>query len=72
MDANGDWFPADAAIDGDTVTLTADAVACPSVARYGWFGWGPAPLFNGVALPAAPFRTRPYGVACDPSTSVTD
>lgn len=62
MDADGAWFPADATIHGDTVALAADEVARPRAARYGWFGWGPAPLFNnvdGTMLPAAPFRARP-------------
>lgn len=35
-----------------------DSVTEPVSARYGWYSWGPAPLFNGDGLPAAPFQSR--------------
>lgn len=49
------WYPADALIEHDTVTLSCSSVSEPVAARYGWFSWGPTPLYNGDQLPAAPF-----------------
>jgi sialate O-acetylesterase len=49
---------AEAAIDGNTVVLTAAEVSQPEFVRYGWSGnrrW--ANLFNKNGLPAIPFRT---------------
>ena len=54
--SDGIYHRADARIEADTVVLHADAVSHPICARYGWFSWGPAPLFNAFGLPAAPFR----------------
>ena len=52
------YHPADAWIDGDSVIVESDAVTEPVSVRYGWYSWGPAPLFNGDGLPAAPFQSR--------------
>jgi sialate O-acetylesterase len=49
---------ADAVIEGNSVVLSADAVAKPVAVRYGWAGTHPwANLFNRDGLPALPFRT---------------
>jgi sialate O-acetylesterase len=46
-----------AAIDGDTVVVSAAAVKLPVAVRYAWADSPDANLFNGVGLPAAPFRS---------------
>jgi sialate O-acetylesterase len=51
------WVWADARIDGDTVVVTAPTVSHPIEVRYAWQSNPAATLFNGVGLPAAPFRT---------------
>ncbi|WP_418969645.1 sialate O-acetylesterase [Alloscardovia omnicolens] len=49
--------------DGEaTLVIACTAVPHPQHIRYGWFSWGPAPLFNAAHLPAAPFS-----VPCSPS-----
>jgi len=56
--ADQQFVVADATIDGDSVVVKSDKVAAPLAVRYAWanypFGCN---LFNGVGLPAAPFRT---------------
>jgi sialate O-acetylesterase len=52
------FYWAEAVIEGDTVVLSADAVAKPVAVRYGWAATHPwANLFNRDGLPALPFRT---------------
>jgi sialate O-acetylesterase len=55
--ADGKFVHAQARIDGATVVLTADGIAQPTAARYGWANNPPATLFNKDGLPASPFRT---------------
>jgi sialate O-acetylesterase len=55
--ADGKFFPATAAIEGETVVLTNANVPEPVQARYGWSDNPPASLFNRAGLPASPFRT---------------
>ncbi len=45
-----------AAIDGNTVTLTAQSVPRPVAVRFGWQDLSAAFLFNSDRLPAAPFH----------------
>ena len=56
--AKGQWHDAAATISGDTVVLTAPAVARPVAARY---AWAPRPakanLCNRDGFPALPFNT---------------
>ncbi len=55
--ADRQFVDAVATIDGDRVIVSSDRVPTPVAVRYGW-GEAIAPnLFNGVNLPAAPFRT---------------
>ncbi|KFI56678.1 sialate O-acetylesterase [Bifidobacterium callitrichos] len=55
---DGDFHPAEATIDAEhgTVTVRTEQGDRPTQVRYAWRSWGPAPLFNGDALPAPPFR----------------
>ena len=55
--SDGKFFPATAAIQGDTVIVTSDKVARPTAARYAWTQFPEVNLFNQEGLPAAPFRT---------------
>jgi sialate O-acetylesterase len=48
---------AEAVIDGDTVVVSGLQVAKPVAVRYGWADSPVCNLFNGVGLPASPFRT---------------
>ncbi len=59
--ADGKFVPAEAAIDGDTVVLSAPGVAAPVAARYGYaqFVNPLCNLYNREGLPASPFRTEP-------------
>ncbi len=51
------WHWADAKIEGDTVIVSSPAVPEPVAVRYAWQANPKATLFNGVGLPAGPFRT---------------
>ncbi len=48
---------ADAKIEGDTVVVTAEEVAAPVAARYGWANNPVCNFRNKAGLPASPFRT---------------
>lgn len=52
----GDFRPASAEIDGDSVVLTADGVANPVAVRFGWSKVAEPNLANKAGLPAMPFR----------------
>jgi len=54
--ADGQWQPAAAKIDGETVIVSAKAVAEPKQVRYAWKDNPTASLFNGAGIPASPFR----------------
>ncbi|MCK5942579.1 MAG: sialate O-acetylesterase [Planctomycetes bacterium] len=54
--ADGDYQPAGAVIDGDTV-LVRGTMAAPRHVRYAWRHWPEVSLFNREGLPAHPFRT---------------
>jgi sialate O-acetylesterase len=51
------FHPATAEIQGDTIVVSADAVAQPVAARYGWANVPEGNLYNVAGLPASPFRT---------------
>lgn len=51
------WRAAGATIDGETVILSAYGISKPVAVRYGWDDDDEPNLFNGVGLPASPFRT---------------
>ncbi len=51
------WYWANARIDGNTVIVSSSSVPDPKAVRYAWQANPEATLFNGVGLPAIPFRT---------------
>jgi sialate O-acetylesterase len=51
------FHPAMARIEGDTVIVSAAAVAEPVAVRYAWSNAPAARLKNGAGLPASPFRS---------------
>lgn len=55
--ADGKFVPAEAAISGDYVVVSADGVTDPKAVRYGWENVPDVNLFNKEGLPASPFRT---------------
>jgi sialate O-acetylesterase len=55
--ADGNFVPAKATIDGDTVVVQADGVAAPKHVRFGWHKVCNPNLVNKAGLPAAPFHT---------------
>ncbi len=56
--ADGEFKPAQAEIDGDTVVVWSDAVPQPQHVQFAWTGDAQPNLMNGAGLPAAPFRTN--------------
>ena len=48
---------ADAVIEGNSVVVSSPAVAFPVAVRYAWADNPVCNLYNGVGLPASPFRT---------------
>jgi sialate O-acetylesterase len=54
---DGKFVEANATIDGEKVIVSADSVAAPKAVRYAWADDPKATLYNGVDLPAVPFRT---------------
>jgi len=55
--ADGEYYFADAKIEGDGVAVRSDAVARPRTVRYAWAAMPRGTLINRSGLPAAPFRT---------------
>jgi sialate O-acetylesterase len=55
--ADGQFRPAQAAIEGDTIVAWSPAVAKPVAVRYAWERDPAVSLFNKEGLPASPFRT---------------
>jgi sialate O-acetylesterase len=53
--ADGKFFPATAAIDGETVVMSSPQVKEPKEARYAFTDIDAVNLFNGAGLPASPF-----------------
>ena len=51
------WHWAEARIEGDAVMVSSPEVTEPVAARYAWQSFPKATLYNGVGLPAVPFRT---------------
>ncbi len=55
---DGQFSPAAATIDGNTVLVTSPAVVEPVYVRYGWANSPQCNLFNGEGLPASPFTSQ--------------
>lgn len=56
-DSSGDWKPATAKIEGETVVLSSPEIAHPLYVRYAFAGKPKVNLVNRSELPAYPFRT---------------
>jgi sialate O-acetylesterase len=56
------FHPATGTIDGLTVLVRSDAVPAPVAVRYAWSNCPVANLYNGVGLPAVPFRSDDWPV----------
>jgi sialate O-acetylesterase len=57
---DGEFVPAVATIDGETVVVSSDQVAKPVAVRFGWRDDAEPNLFNKEDLPASPFRTDDF------------
>jgi len=57
---DGEFAPATAEIDGETVLVKSDAVQDPVAVRCGWNNTVNPNLVNGEGLPASPFRTDDF------------
>ncbi|MCH8921688.1 MAG: chitobiase/beta-hexosaminidase C-terminal domain-containing protein, partial [Planctomycetes bacterium] len=53
----GEFFPAQAVIDGKTVVVSSEKVAKPTAVRFGWHQLSEPNLRNKEGLPAGSFRT---------------
>lgn len=51
------WRPAVARIEGTDVIVSRPDITKPAAVRFGWSNHPDGNLFNGVGLPASPFRT---------------
>jgi sialate O-acetylesterase len=61
--ADGVFSPANAKIEGDTVTVSSPTVPEPRYVRYAWANYAPVGhqpnLYNAAGLPASPFTSYP-------------
>jgi sialate O-acetylesterase len=55
--ADGNFIPATAAVNGNTVIVASPSVPDPRYVRYAWANFTDANLYNGAALPAAAFTS---------------
>jgi sialate O-acetylesterase len=56
--ADGKFYAAEAAIDGESVVVSAKEVAEPTAVRYDWAAFPDGNLFNASDLPAVPFSSN--------------
>ena len=54
---DGQFAPAEAKIDGNTVVLSSTSISLPVAARYGWENSPECHLYNSAGLPASPFTS---------------
>lgn len=54
---DGNFVPAEAVIDGETIVVSSATVKVPTAVRFAWRQDAAPNLFNQAGLPAAPFRT---------------
>lgn len=55
--ADGQFVPANAIVEGDSVVVSSPTVAVPKAVRFAWDESAQPNLFNKAGLPAYPFRT---------------
>ncbi|MGO9893516.1 MAG: sialate O-acetylesterase [Bryobacteraceae bacterium] len=55
--SDGNFVPAEARIEGDTVVVSSAQVKTPVAVRYAWEDDPACNLINGAGLPASPFRS---------------
>ena len=55
--ADGNYVPADARIEGNSVVVSSSQIAQPVFVRFAWSNVVQTNLYNKEGLPAAPFRT---------------
>lgn len=55
--ADGNFVPAKAEIDGETVVVSAEGVSEPKQVRFGWHHMINPNLCNAAGLPAGPFKS---------------
>ncbi len=58
--ADGNYFPAQARIDENTVIVSSPSVKNPLSVRYGWAANPDCNLYNGAGLPASPFQMKAF------------
>jgi sialate O-acetylesterase len=56
--ANGEFVPAKATIEHNTVVVRSDSLSRPRYVRYGWASFTKANLYNRVGLPASTFSSK--------------
>jgi sialate O-acetylesterase len=56
---DGVFVPANARIEGETVTVASPSVPHPEYVRYAWPNFPKANLYNGAGLPASTFTSQP-------------
>ena len=54
---DGEFVPAAARIEGQTVVVSGNETPTPVAVRYGWANVPDGNLFNRAGLPASPFRS---------------
>lgn len=57
--ADGNFFPANATVHGNSVIVSSPSVQSPATVRFGWMNVPDVNLYNNAHLPASPFRTFP-------------
>ena len=60
--SNGNFVPAKAEIDGDTIVVQSPQVSKPKAVRFGWGSADMPNLMNKEGLPASSFRTDNYPI----------
>lgn len=64
---DGKFVEANAKIEGDMIAVSSPSVSEPVAVRYMWGNTAVGNLFNGVGLPATPFRTDEFPVPTQPT-----
>jgi len=67
--ADGQYHPAQARIEGQSVVASSDQIGEPVHVRYAWEGFPPCSLYNKEGLPALPFSYRVPGKSFYPDTA---